>query len=328
MTQLPPGAGSAFRAQITPNDNPYVASADSNARLVVAFGLRNPFRFQIDPARSWLVIADVGQNNTEELDLLRLGGTTAPGAGTAGADFGWPWFEGPNAYSSCNGRNTGIVGPIASYSHNAAGGVAIISAGAYHAVSGGSDNWPAEYEGDLFFSDYYTGILRRLEPGASSWSLAAPVAGQPSSANWGTGYENVSDYRMGPDGALWYVKQSGDVGGSGSVRRIGYDPGVTPPPPAETPIVRTFTSHPQPAVGQVTFDLDLSAAASAVTLRVFDARGRRVRTVLHLAALPSGVQTLAWDGNDDGGERLPAGLYYAHLELPSGKRVHAVTLLR
>ena len=59
VSRIPAGPGSAPRAMITPNNNPFVASADSNARLVAAFGLRNPFRFQIDMQRQWLVIADV-----------------------------------------------------------------------------------------------------------------------------------------------------------------------------------------------------------------------------------------------------------------------------
>src|SRR6185436_5835170 len=57
---LPPGAGRAFRAQVMPPDNPFATSTDSSARLVAAFGLRNPFRIQLDPASGDFVIGDVG----------------------------------------------------------------------------------------------------------------------------------------------------------------------------------------------------------------------------------------------------------------------------
>jgi len=67
---LPPGPGSAFRAQITPLDNLFAAAADSNLRLVAALGLRNPFRFQVDPHFGSLVIGDVGDNAREEIDVL------------------------------------------------------------------------------------------------------------------------------------------------------------------------------------------------------------------------------------------------------------------
>ncbi len=331
VTRIPNGPGSAPRALVAPSDNPFAASPDSNARLVAAFGLRNPFRFQIDPVRGWLVIADVGQNAIEELDLLRLPtGSTAPGSAPLGADFGWPWFEGGNAWSTCpSGRNTGVVGPIASYSHNAQGGRAIVSAGAYHAVSGATLNWPAEYEGDLFFSDYYTGILRRIEQGAGSWSAAAAVPGQPSASNWGSGFQEVSDYRMGPDGALWYLRQSvGFQPTTGDLRRIVHDAvEPPPPPPAAGELIREFRSYPQPAVGSVTIDLDLSQSA-VVTLEVFDARGRRVRTLLSNEGVAAGLRGLTWDGMDGAGEALPAGLYFAHLDAGGIQRRHPIALLR
>ncbi len=52
-----------------------------------ATGLRNPWRFSFDRATGALLIGDVGDEDAEEVDVL------APGA-PAGADFGWPAFEG------------------------------------------------------------------------------------------------------------------------------------------------------------------------------------------------------------------------------------------
>jgi hypothetical protein len=54
---------------------------------VYATGLRNPWRFSFDRATGALMIADVGDHDAEEVDVL------APGA-PPGADFGWPAFEG------------------------------------------------------------------------------------------------------------------------------------------------------------------------------------------------------------------------------------------
>ncbi|MEO5989408.1 MAG: PQQ-dependent sugar dehydrogenase [Candidatus Eisenbacteria bacterium] len=329
VNRIPSGPGAATRAMVTPGDNPFAASPDSNARLVAAFGLRNPFRFQIDPVRRWLVIADVGQGAVEELDLLRIGPGPAPGSAPLGADFGWPWFEGNNAFSTCpNGNSAGLAGPIATYGHSAGSGAAIISAGAYHAVTGAASNWPAMYEGDLFFSDYYTGMLRRLQQGAGSWSAGAPVEGQPNPSDWGTGFSSVSDYRMGPDGGLWYVRQSVNYqSGTGSVGRIVYDLNSPPPTPTAAFVVRVFASHPQPAVGSVTLDIELSEA-SPVHLSVFDARGRRVRTLLDRVAVSSGYQGVSWDGRDDDGHRVSAGRYFAQLEARGILRRHTITLLR
>ena len=41
-------------------DNPLAASSDANARRIVAYGLRNPFRFTIRPVTNDLWIGDVG----------------------------------------------------------------------------------------------------------------------------------------------------------------------------------------------------------------------------------------------------------------------------
>lgn len=324
VSRLPAGPGSAPRALVAPDDNPFAADPDSNARLVFAYGLRNPFRFQFDDARGWLVIADVGQNEIEELDLLKaLGGSSAPGAASAGANFGWPWFEGNNAYSACSGSATGLSAPIATYGHDSQGGVVIISAGAYHPSSNPLADWPSEYNGDLFFSDYGSGFLRRLKQGTSSWAIAPAVAGQPTGSNWGSGYGSVSDFRFGPEGSLWYVRNTSN----GALRRIVYDQGEPPPPPPPTFAVRKFSSHPQPAVGSVTLDLDMTADAS-VDLHVFDARGRRVRTLRSSAALGAGPQDVLWDGLDDQGESVPAGQYFVRLRVKGIERRHAVTLLR
>ena len=44
--------------------------------------------------------------------------------------------------------------------------------------------------------------------------------------------------------------------------------------------------------------------------------------------LPDGPQDVVWDGLDVEGERVPAGQYYARLEVRGIRRQHAVTLLR
>jgi len=53
---------------------------------------------------------------------------------------------------------------------------------------------------------------------------------------------------------------------------------------------------------------------SRVRLEVFDARGRRVRTLVDQDAAP-GVFTARWDGRDGGGGRVAGGVYFARLAL-------------
>ncbi len=65
------------------------------------------------------------------------------------------------------------------------------------------------------------------------------------------------------------------------------------------------------------FSVD-GAAAGIVTLAVFDAAGRRVRTLLQ-RDLPGGTYFVRWDGMDDQGAAIPAGVYLYTL-LRGGER--------
>jgi glucose/arabinose dehydrogenase len=68
-----------------PTDNPFVNVP--NARPEVwAYGLRNPWRFWIDPATDLLYVPDVGSTSREEVNVV-------PNRGR-GVNFGWPCFEG------------------------------------------------------------------------------------------------------------------------------------------------------------------------------------------------------------------------------------------
>jgi hypothetical protein len=106
-------------------------------------------------------------------------------------------------------------------------GAAVIGAGLYRR-NGGTLQFPQEYDGDYFFSDFVTGLLFRLKQVGGVWQLAPPVEGQPAEA-WGTGFRNASDWTVGPDGALWWT----DPGlGSNRVHRIGFTTGPTDTTPA------------------------------------------------------------------------------------------------
>ena len=67
-------------------------------------------------------------------------------------------------------------------------------------------------------------------------------------------------------------------------------------------------------------------AACSSTLEIFDAAGSRVRR-LASGGQPAGARTYGWDGRDDGGRRVPAGIYLARLEteweVATGKLVMA-----
>lgn len=60
---------------------------------------------------------------------------------------------------------------------------------------------------------------------------------------------------------------------------------------------------------------DSAAGSSRVKLLVFDRAGRLVRTLTPGPTLP-GYHSLAWDGRDDSGRLVPAGVYFLNLNSP------------
>ena len=68
-----------------PADNPYVSGRGRPE--IWALGLRNPWRFAFDRQTGDLYIADVGQNQWEEVNVLPAG---TPG----GQNLGWDYREG------------------------------------------------------------------------------------------------------------------------------------------------------------------------------------------------------------------------------------------
>jgi glucose/arabinose dehydrogenase len=314
VSHLPAGPGGpAPFALLTPADKPFVTSADSIARLVYVEGLRNPFRFSIDAPTGALVIGDVGQDAWEEIDI----------APTGGMDMGWPYFEGRDAYTTCVlDPPVPVTGPIATLEHPT--GEAIIGGPRYRRPATGALRFPPEYEGDIFFLDYYGGMMRRLAMGVDTWYYE-PAAGQPDSIDWGTGFDAVSDVIELSDGSLWYCRQSQGLNASGEIRRIVYTDTVSTPP--ATPGLVLGTPYPNPGRDGAIVTWTQPRAAR-VTLAVFGPDGRRVRTLLAGFTLGAGPQRAAWDGRDDAGRAQRSGLYFLRIEVAGERRSVRLALRR
>lgn len=123
-----------------PADNPFASGGGRPE--IWAYGLRNPWRFSFDALTGDLYIADVGQDQWEEVDFLEAG---SPG----GTNFGWSYREGAHAYKGQPPENLTLTEPVAEYSH--AQGCSITGGVVYRGV-----NLPALH-GVYLYGDYCSG---------------------------------------------------------------------------------------------------------------------------------------------------------------------------
>lgn len=143
----------------TPPDNPFANASGDTLRMIWASGLRNPFRIGFDRATGDLWIGDVGEAQLEELDRMT--------AGDAGANFGWPCYEGsiPSGNPGC-GQPEEYTAPTYEQLHPGNGGdfCAIIAGRTYRGT-----RWP-HFEGRFFYTDYCAGDIHALAPdGEGGW---------------------------------------------------------------------------------------------------------------------------------------------------------------
>jgi glucose/arabinose dehydrogenase len=125
-----------------PADNPFVDNPDF-APEVWAYGLRNPWRFSFDALTGDLYIADVGQNEWEEINFQ-------PADSTGGENYGWNIMEGTHSYSG-EPIPEGLTMPFTEYSHD--NGCSVTGGYVYRGST------LPDLHGVYFFGDFCTGIV-------------------------------------------------------------------------------------------------------------------------------------------------------------------------
>src|SRR5580765_1828735 len=93
--------------------------------------------------------------------------------------------------------------------------------------------------------------------------------------------------------------------------RITMPKTVGVPTAASVPRIELSAPRPNPSSAESRLEFAL-AAGSVADLSIYDAAGRRVATLVH-SELPPGRHSLAWDGRDESGSPVAAGIYLARL---------------
>ena len=211
-------------------DNPLAASADPNARRIIAYGLRNPFRFTHRPGTDELWVGDVGWNAWEEINVV-----SDPNDSVV-ENFGWPCYEGNGRQPGYDSANLNIcetlyttpgavTSPYFAYHHSnrvvpnetcPTGSSSI--AGLEFEFAAAQNSYPAEYDSALFFADYSRDCI---------WAMLKGADGKPAPGQIRTfvaGAANPVNLENGPSGDLFYVDFDG-----GTIRRIQYFAANQPP---------------------------------------------------------------------------------------------------
>jgi glucose/arabinose dehydrogenase len=144
-----------------PADNPFVDDPDA-AGEIWAYGLRNPWRFSFDAETGDLFIADVGQNEFEEIDY-------AP-AGVGGLNFGWSDMEASTCYNddACDAAANEQELPILEYDHGT-GGCSVTGGYVYRGSA------VPDLVGAYVYGDYCSGLVWVATGEGDAWEAGEPV---------------------------------------------------------------------------------------------------------------------------------------------------------
>jgi hypothetical protein len=169
-------------AYLIPPDNPF-ANGEGGRQEVWAVGMRNPWRFTFDGSEVW--IADVGQNRIEEIDVAD--------SSEPGLNYGWSVMEGSECFATQNCDASGLVLPVAEYSHT--DGCSVTGGVVYRGSA------LLSLRGQFFYSDFCSGFLRSVSMAGDEHDWSEQVGQIPGPTGFGTG----------SDGEMYIVTQGGSL---------------------------------------------------------------------------------------------------------------------
>ncbi len=276
-----------------PPDNPWAGNSLGYREEIWAYGLRNPWRFSIDPATEQFWAGDVGQDTREEIDLIQKG-----------SNYGWRIMEGTFCYNPPSGCDTtGLTMPVIDYGRTLG-----------NCVTGGYVYWGSrrpEYQGSYIYGDFGSGNIFLLRYDGSTVTADSILLSTPL---------NISSFGTDENGELYVVSYS--TGGifwlnSSAIASVENNRSGVP--------AEFFLDHNYPNPFNPTTSVRYGVPVPAnVALSLYDVLGRQVK-VLAEGELSPGIHTVVVSG-----EGLSSGVFFLRMEgnsLDGSRRYSAVQRL-
>jgi glucose/arabinose dehydrogenase len=168
-----------------PGDNPFVGNGSVRDEIW-ALGLRNPWRIAFDRQTGDLFIADVGQNQLEEVNVQ-------PSTSVGGENYGWDIMEGSQCAGGGDCNQSGLTLPVTEYGHDL--GCSVTGGEVYRGVA-----YP-DMHGFYFYADYCSGRVWGLSRDGDNW-ISTELADTAHS---------ITTFGLGEDGSVYMSSQFGGV---------------------------------------------------------------------------------------------------------------------
>jgi hypothetical protein len=169
-----------------PADNPYVNQPPFRGEIW-AWGLRNPWRSAFDAVAGTIYVADVGQNQWEEVNVRP--------AADKGVNYGWNIMEGRHCYNASSCNQSGLTLPVLEYNHSE--GCSITGGFVYR-----GSKIPA-LQGHYFYADYCRGQVH-------SFKFASGAVSEPKAWDFGD-IGSVPSFGEDANGELYVLSSNGTV---------------------------------------------------------------------------------------------------------------------
>jgi glucose/arabinose dehydrogenase len=175
-----------------PKDNPFVGQADAHP-AVFTWGHRNPYSINLDPENGRVYVGEVGYDRKEDFEEINYI--------QAGHNYGWPRCIGPNI--GTYGGDCPIPNATLPWIYWIHEGGANATSGPLYRPTGGTNDFPKDFHGGMFYADYVRRWVRFAPVDAGSNTV---LKTQPFATGFTGGILAMTE---GPDGGIYLAEYGG-----------------------------------------------------------------------------------------------------------------------